>query len=157
MITLPHSFSAFPAISLGFTIYGVFAYWGFQTRMVYLNYITCFRYNILVRNLRYVTNFFFLPKWKPESTKTESDYLYSWIKRKQVTNAKILHKMVNPREKAGNTEEEESLKQKTGSINHEIKPENISILISSSLNPALTDKSKWLNTQQKVYTCRKIP
>ena len=40
------------------------------------------------------------------SMKTECDYLYGWIK-KTVTYAEMSPKMVNPRDKAGNTEEEE--------------------------------------------------
>ena len=43
--------------------------------------------------------------------KTEYDYLYGWIKRtkqtKTVTYAKISPKMANPRDIAGNAEEEE--------------------------------------------------
>ena len=37
--------------------------------------------------------------------KTECDYLYGWI-RKMVTYAKISSRMVNPRDIAGNAEEE---------------------------------------------------
>ena len=50
------------------------------------------------------------------STKTEFDYLYGWVKKqtnnnnnnnnKTVTYAKILPRMVNPRDIAGNAEEE---------------------------------------------------
>ena len=40
------------------------------------------------------------------STRTERDYLYGWIK-KTVTYAKISPKMVNPRDRAGNAEEED--------------------------------------------------
>ena len=38
------------------------------------------------------------------STEAECDYLYGWIKN--VTYTKILPKMVNPRDIAGNAEEE---------------------------------------------------
>ena len=48
--------------------------------------------------------------------------------------------MVNPREKAGNAEKEESLKHKTGSINHEVKPENISILSDFLITKSCTDR-----------------
>ena len=39
--------------------------------------------------------------------KTKCDYLYGWIKKKTITYAKISPKMVNPRDRAGNVEEEE--------------------------------------------------
>ena len=42
-----------------------------------------------------------------QSMKMECDYLNGWIKKKIVTYAKISHKMVNLRDTAGNTEEEE--------------------------------------------------
>ena len=41
------------------------------------------------------------------STKTECEYLYGWI-NKTVTCAKLSQKKVNPRDIAGNTEEEEA-------------------------------------------------
>ena len=43
------------------------------------------------------------------STKRECDYLNGWIKKnkKTITSAKITLKMVNPRDIAGNAEEEE--------------------------------------------------
>ena len=46
--------------------------------------------------------------WISVSTpKTESDYLYGWIKKKKkVLCTKISPKMVNPRDLAGNAEEE---------------------------------------------------
>ena len=40
------------------------------------------------------------------STKTDCDYLSGWIKKRMVTYTKIWPKAVNPRNTAGNTEEE---------------------------------------------------
>ena len=42
------------------------------------------------------------------STKAEFDYLYGWIKKQSHTQ-KISPKMVNPRNTAGNAEEEEKM------------------------------------------------
>ena len=42
------------------------------------------------------------------SMQTECDYLNGWIKKKTVRYTRFSPKMVNPRDKAGNTEEEET-------------------------------------------------
>ena len=50
-----------------------------------------------------------MPATKIHPRKTECDHLYAWIKKKQkpATYAKISPKMTNPRDIAGNAEEEE--------------------------------------------------